>query len=477
MFLSSLVQKAQQLIDPAVLPPSLGGSSTADRPTKAQLFRHQFRLPDTQNPLYEITAELTLPAGNKKSSRTSSRSHGQTQSWDKGNWDRDDRGTHYVGQLHLSEQFLCFSTVHTSFVSTASSSASSAYTGRTHGTGPAGNGFTLPLCAVRRVERLHTQSYMFALSITTWNGFEPGSETKPGPPPPPRLTIQLDGSRQQCERFCDGLKKGLRQGIREVENMRAVAADCYSEYFLYNEFDASPSPTKADGSERKPPDTGLGSIFRYPGNARKLRDRSKMRLWHEYLKENGRNTTLVRQADFHRLIRVGLPNLLRGEIWELASGSFYLRLQKPKLYAETLRQHEGEGSLAIEEIEKDLNRSLPEYAGFQSEDGIGRLRRVLTAYSWTNLEVGYCQAMNIVVAALLMCVCPLQINESECLAEWSNLCCSIAIPQKAKLSISCPSSAIAYYQDTTRRPCTAHYSTSVFSRRSSRRRCPSFGTI
>ena len=127
-----------------------------------------------------------------------------------------------------------------------------------------------------------------------------------------------------------------------------------------------------------------------------------MRLWHEYLKDNGRNTTLVRQPDFHRLIRVGLPNLLRGEIWELTSGAFYLRLQKPKLYQETLKKHEGQHSVAIDEIEKDLNRSLPEYAGFQSEEGIGRLRRVLTAYSWTNTEVGYCQAMNIVVAALLM---------------------------------------------------------------------------
>lgn len=120
--------------------------------------------------------------------------------------------------------------------------------------------------------------------------------------------------------------------------------------------------------------------------------------------ENGRNVTLIRQPTFHKLIRVGLPNRLRGEIWELTSGSLYVRLRSPKLYEETLAKFSGKESLAIDEIEKDLNRSLPEYPGFQSEEGIGRLRRVLTAYSWTNAQVGYCQAMNIVVAALLMYV-------------------------------------------------------------------------
>ncbi|KAF2184071.1 GTPase-activating protein-like protein GYP2 [Zopfia rhizophila CBS 207.26] len=388
--LTNLVQKAQQFIEPTL---SIAGPTSSDRrPSKATLFRHQFRLPETQSPLQEITAELTLSPHH--STRGAS---GDVTSSEK----ERSQGNHYVGKLHLSEQFLCFSTQGSSFLNSASLSSSSSFTGQTHGAGPAGNGFTLPLCAIRRVERLHSQSYMFALAITTWNG-SPDAKSKNAVPSGQKLTIQLAGSRQQCERFCDGLKKGLREGVRDVENLRVVVSQCYSEYLLADDTDDK----KASGDEgkkaREHPDTGLGMVFKYPGNARKLRDATKIRLWREYLKENGRNGTLIRQPTFHKLIRVGLPNRLRGEIWELTSGSFFLRLQNPKLYTETLAKYSGRESLAIDEIEKDLNRSLPEYPGFQSEEGIGRLRRVLTAYSWTNEEVGYCQAMNIVVAALLI---------------------------------------------------------------------------
>ena len=413
--LHSFVQKAQTFIDTNVAPLNL---SSDRKPSKSALFRHQFHLPNSQNPLHEITAELTLQTS------AGARTQSGRRSWEKENWDKPG-GTHYVGRLHLSEQFLCFSTQNTSFAPTATTSASTTFTGQTNGSGPAGNGFTLPLCAVRRVERLHSQSNQFALSISTWNGYPSPAETNPKAlksqggktsPAAPKLVIQLAGSRQQCERFCDGLKKGLREGLREVEGMRKVVGECYSEYMLASEAKRRSLAEKENEKEKEdtadlptpgvddltPPDTGLGTIFKYPGDAKKLRDKGKMRLWYEYMRENGRNVTLVRQPDLPRLIRIGLPNRLRGEIWEITSGAFYMKLQRPKLYQETLVKHDGKTSLATEDIEKDLNRSLPEYPGFQSEEGIGRLRRVLTAYSWTNTDVGYCQAMNIVVAALLM---------------------------------------------------------------------------
>jgi Ca2+-binding EF-hand superfamily protein len=388
--LSSFVQKAQALIDPSVSTLS----PTSERvPSKASLFRDQFRLPESQHPLQEISADLSLPL--PYNAVDSSATSGEKTR---------DNGTKYAGELHLSENFLCFSTQRTSFLPTASFTSSTSYTGQTHGAGPGGHGFTLPLCTIRRVERLNSQSHVFSLALTTWEYTQsrPGEKSTPQTPVR-KLVINLDGSRQACERFCDGLKKGLREGMKEVETFKSVIAGCYSEYLLDPVVVMGREAAEKQGLEmRKPPDAGLGMVFRYPGDARKLRDRSKMRLWSEYMRENGRNATLVRQPTFHKLIRVGLPNRLRGEIWEVSAGSFFSRLRNPNLYATTLSKFSGQESLAIDEIEKDLNRSLPEYAGFQDEEGIGRLRRVLTAYSWTNEEIGYCQAMNIVVAALLI---------------------------------------------------------------------------
>ena len=78
-------------------------------------------------------------------------------------------------------------------------------------------------------------------------------------------------------------------------------------------------------------------------------------------------------------------------MWETLSGSIFLRFAHPGYYERILQEHKGRTSTSTEDIEKDLHRSLPEYAGYQSEEGIGALRRVLQAYSFMNPELGYCQ--------------------------------------------------------------------------------------
>lgn len=106
---------------------------------------------------------------------------------------------------------------------------------------------------------------------------------------------------------------------------------------------------------------------------------------------HGRHITLLRYPQCTRLVQVGLPNRLRGEMWETLSGSIFLRFAHPGLYERILQENTGRINTATEEIEKDLHRSLPEYSAYQSEEGIGALRRVLQAYSFKNPETGYCQ--------------------------------------------------------------------------------------
>ncbi|KAG0371872.1 hypothetical protein BGX24_001058 [Mortierella sp. AD032] len=284
-----------------------------------------------------------------------------------------DKTDMFHGRIYMSESFLCF-------ICTEANPCVLA----------------LPLFTIRRVERMNSRSAMYALNILTWHQM--------------RVVFRLNGPRTQCEKFCSTLKTNLKLQVRAMRSLKPFLATCFSEALL------------ADRPDVAEIDSGLGWIFEFPGDPKKLKNKSKTKLWLQYFKDNGRNLTMNKAATFPKLIRVGLPNKLRGEIWEACSGSLYLRSMNPGEYAKLLKDNEGKMSLSLEEIEKDLNRSLPEYEAYQANQGINRLRNVLSAYAWKNPDLGYCQAMNIVTSAIL-------IYQSEEQAFWTlNVLCDRLLP-------------------------------------------------
>ncbi|KAK0189305.1 rab-GTPase-TBC domain-containing protein [Armillaria mellea] len=266
--------------------------------------------------------------------------------------------------------------------------------------------FTIPLSTIRRVERLNARAGIYALSLALFHGG--------------KIIVQLTSLRPTADQFCsllrDALKMELQRG--QMKAVKGFVKTCYSEALVPTTSSVA-DQEREDGSlisqEKEHPEPrettyhgGLGLRFKFPGDPKKLREASKIKLWTDYPAKyvldaaHGRNLTLLRYPQCTRLVQVGLPNRLRGEMWETLSGSIFLRFSNPGCYARILEENKGRTSTSTEDIEKDLHRSLPEYAGYQSEEGIGALRRVLQAYSFKNPELGYCQAMNILAAAILI---------------------------------------------------------------------------
>ncbi|KAK1224681.1 hypothetical protein PQX77_012427 [Marasmius sp. AFHP31] len=343
-------------------------------PTKEQLTQNFFSLPATPTPEPPTSPSTSTSANtNTKTNDEEIEKMDINAVLSLGIQGEEDS---YAGKLYLMAPYLAFSSLDRKSVR-----------------------FTMPLSTIRRVERLNARAGIYALSLLLWHGG--------------KIIVQLTSLRPTADLFCsllrDALKVELQRGM--MKQVKGFVKTCYSETLvLSGEVEKADAEAEGDGEggekdtveETTTYHNGLGIKFKFPGDPKKLREASKLKLWTTYLKTHGRNLTLLRYPQCTRLVQVGLPNRLRGEMWEVLSGSIFLRYSHPNFYVRILEENRGRTTPSTDDIEKDLHRSLPEYPGYQSEEGIGALRRVLQAYSFRNPELGYCQAMNILAAAILI---------------------------------------------------------------------------
>lgn len=86
--------------------------------------------------------------------------------------------------------------------------------------------------------------------------------------------------------------------------------------------------------------------------------------------------------------KLKLPSSMSVYVFVLFTGAQDRLESQPLLYGQLVEECDKSHSLAFEEIERDLHRSLPEHPAYQCEEGIAALRRTLRAYAISNPNIG-----------------------------------------------------------------------------------------
>ena len=205
-----------------------------------------------------------------------------------------------------------------------------------------------------------------------------GTLVKEDAEPVKLLLRQLDDlhdnlQRERTVRWNDFLRKVRAERKREGE-VAAAAATAAAEARFERATAAMPETKLADGEL-----IGVAGL----GNKGKV-GRAK---WNE----------------FKNLVLGGIPVAFRSKVWTECSGATGLRV--PGYYEDLVgRSADDDDPQVVSQIRADITRTLTDNIFFRKGPGISKLNEVLLAYSRRNVEVGYCQGMNLVVANLLLII-------------------------------------------------------------------------
>ncbi|PPS09432.1 hypothetical protein GOBAR_AA11216 [Gossypium barbadense] len=136
----------------------------------------------------------------------------------------------------------------------------------------------------------------------------------------------------------------------------------------------------------------------------KSREARRVRKWRKMIGVGGSDWKHYVRRKPHvvkRRIRKGIPDCLRGLVWQLISGSRDLLLMNPGVYEQLVIYETSASEL---DIIRDISRTFPTHVFFQQRHGPGQrsLYNVLKAYSVFDRAVGYVQGMGFLAGLLLL---------------------------------------------------------------------------
>lgn len=154
----------------------------------------------------------------------------------------------------------------------------------------------------------------------------------------------------------------------------------------------TPTVDEVDDDDDEPLASGTGSVSQECSQ-------SELESWKDILDKWTINLD-VRPKQLARLVRRGVPEALRPAVWQYLSGSHYDEEMMMQKYRTLVSKESSFEAI----IQRDINRTFPAHEMFRAAGGQGQesLFRICKAYSNFDEEIGYCQGLSFLVAALLL---------------------------------------------------------------------------
>ncbi len=126
----------------------------------------------------------------------------------------------------------------------------------------------------------------------------------------------------------------------------------------------------------------------------------QLELWSQVLGEWDRDNPKNYPKNLPILIKHGVPEALRGEVWQRVTGASVQQEEIIETYRILITKESPDEKVIL----RDIHRTFPAHEFFKEAGGVGQesLYRISKAYSVYDSEVGYCQGQSFLIASLLL---------------------------------------------------------------------------